>query len=352
MPEQRRYIVTGGAGFVGANLVAELAARDPDADILVIDDFRTGSHANLIEACARREMLFEHTVLPAGVEDIAWAGMVDEVEPTAVFHLGAITDTTVDDERAMLEINSESFGPMLAACVEADVPLVYASSAATYGTPGEVAERRAFAESSAGMPNNVYGFSKWLMECEHVRVASACARGGRGEPWVVGLRYFNVFGPGEARKGSMASMAYQLAKRMLAGDRPRLFTGGEQARDQVSVHDVVGCTLAAAGLGATDRPRPGVYNLGSGRATTFNEVAEAVRDGLGLDAEAFAIEYFEMPAKVRAFYQDFTLADMTAAADGLGWTPKHDPIEAIRAYASELANDSNAITPAAVGGHS
>ena len=172
------------------------------------------------------------------------------------------------------------------------------------------------------------------------------------EPRIVGLRYFNVFGPGEASKGGMASMAYQLAKRMLAGDRPRLFTGGEQARDQVSVHDVVGCTLAAAGLGATDRPRPGVYNLGSGRATTFNEVAEAVRDGLGLDAEAFAIEYFEMPAKVRAFYQDFTLADMTAAAEGLGWTPKHDPTEAIRTYASELANDSNANTPAAGGGHS
>ncbi len=352
MAEQRRYIVTGGAGFVGANLVAELASRDPEADILVVDDFRTGSHANLIEACARHEMLFEHTVLPVGVEEIAWAGMIEEVEPAAVFHLGAITDTTADDERAMLEVNSESFGPMLAACVEADVPLVYASSAATYGTPGEAADRVAFVESSAGMPNNVYGFSKWLMECEHRRVAAACACAGRGEPWVVGLRYFNVFGPGEARKGSMASMAYQLAKRMLAGERPRLFTGGEQARDQVSVHDVVDCTLAAAGMGTNERPRSGVYNLGSGRATTFNEVAEAVRDGLGLDAEAFAIEYFEMPASVRAFYQDFTLADMSAAADGLGWTPKHDPIEAIRAYAGQLAAGLMGGTPAAVGGHS
>jgi ADP-L-glycero-D-manno-heptose 6-epimerase len=255
-----------------------------------------------------------------------------------VFHEAAITDTTVHDEAAMLRENVDGFVPILEACAAADVPLVYASSAATYGTPPQAARRDAFPLDAAGSPENVYGFSKWLMECAHRELAALAREEGRPEPRVVGLRYFNVFGPGEGAKGKMASMASQLTRQMLAGKRPRIFAGGEQARDQVHVDDVVECTLAAAGLGERKDPKPGVYNLGSGRATTYNQVVDAARSGLGLSAGDRPTEYFDMPPDIRRFYQDWTLADLSATKAGLGWSPRRDPVAAITDYARWLAS--------------
>ncbi|RMH26853.1 MAG: NAD-dependent epimerase/dehydratase family protein [Planctomycetota bacterium] len=326
-------IVTGGAGFIGANLVGEILRRDPGAHLLVIDDLRSGSFSNVVDACrriARSPYTGELIAQDAGALD--WDELLDAAEPRAVFHLAAITDTTVSDERTMIETNAEGFAPILHACAQAGVPLVYASSAAVYGAPAQARDRAPFPEDAAGEPANVYGFSKWLMENQHRALTEACARTGAPTPHVVGLRYFNVFGPGEGCKGKMASMARQLAGQILAGGRPRLFADGEQARDQTPVMDAVRCTLAAAEPGA----RPGVYNCGSGKATTFNALAGAVRAGLGTtDADA-PTEYFEMPAAVRRFYQDFTLADLTSTADGLGVRPQRDPLEAIAEYASSL----------------
>jgi ADP-L-glycero-D-manno-heptose 6-epimerase len=247
-----------------------------------------------------------------------------------VFHLGAITDTTLTNEREMIECNALGFEQVARACHAGGVPLVYASSAATYGTPPETALRKPFALHAAGMPNNVYGYSKWMLECEHRRFASL-----HPGAWVVGLRYFNVFGPGEARKGAMASMAFQLAQQVLAGKRPRLFEHGEQSRDQVYVDDVVSCTMAAAGL-HNQAVEPGVYNLGSGVATSFAAIAEAVRRGLGLAKGQQEVEYFAMPEHIRKFYQDFTQADMSETEKGLRWKPKHDPVEAVEMYARAM----------------
>jgi len=335
---QDTYVVTGGAGFVGSNLCAELVRRDPACRVLVIDPFTSGSFANLVEAYARAGVgPFSGEILPASVEEIDFSELIADRAPRAIFHLGAITDTTFADERIMLEVNSDSFAPMLAASVAAGVPMVYASSAATYGSPPQADARVPFPVEAAGSPNNVYGFSKWMMEVEHRRVQQL-----HPDAHIVGLRYFNVFGPGEARKERMASMVYQLAMQVLAGERPRLFTGGEQARDQVWVGDVVSCTLAAAGLG--DRPaseiRPGVYNLGSGKVTSFNEIADAVREGLGLSADERPTEYFEMPEHVAAFYQDYTCADMSETEAGLGWTPEAEPAARMREYASMLEADA------------
>jgi len=369
-------IVTGGAGFVGANLVAELLAREPDRELIIVDDLRAASFLNVVEACQRRAGRpypgrFEATA----TTDLPWRKLIKRWRPAAVFHLAAITDTTVMDERVMIGDNvgsggdprfanpAASFRAMLLAAAERDIPVVYASSAATYGTPPEARDRRPFAVSSAGAPNNVYGFSKWLMENEHRSVTreftgldpdvpdgwerSRVRRDADIDaPHIVGLRYFNVFGPGEARKGKMASLAWQLGQQMLDGKHPRLFEHGEQARDQVSVRDVVGCTIAAAMPGA----RPGVYNLGSGKATTFNDVAEAVRDGLGFSPDQRPIEYFPMPEHIRAFYQDFTQADMSNTASGLGWRPSHEPLDALREYGGWMREQrqttSAATTPA------
>lgn len=330
-----RYVVTGGAGFVGANLAASLVQRDPDAEVIVIDDFRSGSFANIVEAFDRRDLRpFSGVVLPFAIEDFDFEALLDAAPVEAFFHLAAITDTTVADEAEMIEANTTPMAPIMSACVSAGTPLVYASSAATYGTPDEAAEHRPFPLEAAGNPSNVYGFSKWLMECEHRRLAASM--GASSPPQIVGLRYFNVFGPGESRKGKMSSMIYQIAKRMLGGQGPRLFRDGSHARDQVYVEDVVACTMAGAGLGQRAHPTPGVYNVGSGLATSFNEIVVALRNAFGLSHGELPTEYFDMPAEIRAFYQDYTCADISMTAEGLGWAPAHRPDEAIEEYARML----------------
>ncbi|MEO1584630.1 MAG: NAD-dependent epimerase/dehydratase family protein [Planctomycetota bacterium] len=335
------YIVTGGCGFIGSNLVATLQRERPGCHVVIIDPIRTGSHALVIEACTRiAGEPFRGEVLPDSVDDIDWPGLIVERRPAAIFHLGAITDTTVDDEAAMIRENAgDAWRLLLEIAAEAEIPLVYASSAATYGTPSEVADQQPFRETSAGSPNNVYGFSKWIMEQAHRRVAAERVAEGQADPGIIGLRYFNVFGPGEAAKGHMSSMAYQLARQVIAGDRPRLFTDGTQTRDQVPVEDIVGLTLAAAGIGGRPDPIPGVYNAGSGRPTSFEQIAQAVRKGLGLSDAERPTEYFPMPDHIAAFYQSFTLADMSEAERALGYQPRHEPAEAIARYAAWLAEE-------------
>lgn len=337
------YIVTGGAGFIGSNLCARLAGHSPGAHLVVVDDLSSGSFENLVLAHDRAGIgPFTGEFVAMTSAEVEWAWLMTETRPRAIFHLGAQTDTTVADERAMLERNVNGFSEMLELCNDAEIPLVYASSAATYGTPAVALDRQAFKEEHAGRPNNVYGFSKWLMECEHRRFSERIVASGGPTPRVVGLRYFNVFGPGEGHKGSMASMVLQLGRHLLEGRSPRLFHDGQQARDQVFVDDVVACTLAGAGLGDKTEPNPGVYNCGSGEATSFNRIIEALRETLQIPEGQQEVEYFEMPESVRAFYQDFTKADLSATTAALGWAPKTSPAEGIAEYARWLADQQRA----------
>lgn len=336
MPELSTYIVTGGAGFVGSNCCAALSRARPDAQIICIDDFRVGSFRNLVEAYER------HELGPVSCEVIAqdWTYLLTLIghKSVGLVHMAAITDTTVEDQAQMLDDNAgPAWDGLLEAVIESGHKLVYASSAATYGTPTQAAAHQPFPLDAAGKPDNIYGFSKWVMENAHRRVQQQDASAS-----IVGLRFFNVFGPGESNKGAMASMAYKLTQQMLAGTAPRLFTPGDQARDQVYVDDVVDCVLAGLGLGDFKQPTPGVYNLGSGKPTTFNQLTDAVRAGLDLKASELPTEYFDMPASVRRFYQDFTLADMTETERGLGFTPTHDPVRSITEYASYLKQQSGA----------
>lgn len=353
MTGSKTYIVTGGMGFVGSNLCAALAERDPACRLIVIDDFRSGSFANLVEAFTRRGLApFCGEVIARPFWEVEWRGLLGGFagggRASAVFHEAAITDTTVMNEPEMMLVNAEKSEVLMRACAERGVPLVYASSAATYGTPPQARERRPFPPSAAGSPSNVYGFSKWIMERNHERVTRDFAAAGSGVPWIVGLRYFNVFGPGESRKGKMASMVFQLAQQMLRGESPRVFVDGSQARDQVYVDDVAGCTMAAAGLGVgagaarggASELKPGVYNVGSGVTTSFNQIVAALRVGLEISESGRPTEYFEMPSSVRAFYQDYTCADLSETRAGLGWSPAWKPGEAIANYAKGLLEES------------
>jgi ADP-L-glycero-D-manno-heptose 6-epimerase len=331
------YIVTGGAGFIGSNLVAKLMSNEPGAMIYVVDDFRTGSYANIVEACQRAGVgPFKGSVLSDSVGDLNWQPALLGLEPKAVFHLAAITDTLEFDEKKMLSANTEPFADILEACVECDVPLVYASSAATYGSPQVADDRIPFPIDAAGVPNNVYGFSKWLMDVEVMRFFADRESAGKSLPHVVGLRYFNVFGPGETRKGKMASMVLHLTNQILDNGSARLFKMGEHERDQVFVDDVVGCTIA----GAKEGIKPGIYNLGSGQTTSFNDIVDAINEALGMDVTP---EYFDMPDEMVSTYQHYTCADMTQTKAGLNWSPAWSPIDAMIRYARQIATDRSEV---------
>ena len=295
-------IITGGSGFVGSNLTFELEKRYPKAQLTVIDDFRSSSFKNLLG--------FKGDVLAYNVADPKWMEVLKNRPVDLIFHLASITDTTVHDQEKMMVDNVEAFRNILEFAVDKSCDVVYASSAAVYGSFGD---SRPIRESDAGMPNNIYGFSKWIME--------NVAREYQDKIKTVGLRYFNVFGPREYFKGHAASMIYQLFLQMRDGKRPRIFKYGEQKRDFVYVKDVVEATIAAK-----DSKESTAMNVGTGRATSFNELIAAINEALGSDLEP---DYFDNPYD---FYQNFTQADMSHNKKMTGFKPKYTTREGILDY--------------------
>lgn len=299
-------MVTGGAGFIGSNLALEVQRRSPESRIVVLDDFRSGTFGNLRG--------FRGDVAAVDVSRTGLERALVKGTPSVVFHLASIVDTTEDDEALMVHDNVEGFRQVLRFCAAQGVPLVYASSAATYGISGE-----RMREDMPARPANVYGFSKVILD--------NLAREAMEDTGlhIVGLRYFNVYGPNEEYKGAMSSMIYKLARQILAGERPRVFKHGEQQRDFVYVKDAVEATLAAAAC-----PRSGIYNVGSGRARSFNDVIAILNKELGGKEET---EYVDNPYP---FYQPFTEADLSAARAGLGYEPKWSLEEGIADYVRVL----------------
>jgi ADP-L-glycero-D-manno-heptose 6-epimerase len=299
-----RVVVTGAAGMIGANLVHGLNAIGID-DIVAVDDLSDGmKYRNLLGASIsdyfdRRDFYgrFERGEL----------GRID-----AVFHEGACSDTMEHDGRLMLDLNYRASKTLLDACQAQGVRLLYASSAATYGGSASFREEPAFER-----PLNVYGWSKLLFD-NVVRRALASAT-----TQIAGFRYFNVYGPREQHKGRMASVAFHQFEQWQATRGVKLFgayggyAAGEQRRDFVHVDDVV-----AVNLWFLDHPQAcGIFNLGSGRAQPFNDVALAVvnsgRAGRGEAALPLAelvragqVEYVDFPAALVGKYQCFTEADL------------------------------------------
>lgn len=299
-------IVTGGAGFIGSNIVKGLNARDY-SDILVVDDLRDGTKfINLVD-CEIQDYLDKDSFLQRIVAGQDFGSL------EAVFHQGACATTTEWDGRLMLENNYEYSKALLHYCLSRRVPFLYASSASVYGM-GPVFKE----ESQYERPLNVYGYSKFLLDQYARRMLPSA------ESQVVGLRYFNVYGPGEQHKGAMASVAWHFNRQVLEHGNVRLFRGsdgyadGEQRRDFIYIGDVV-----AVNLWLLDNPRvSGIFNVGTGRSQTFNEMARAViayhRRG--------QIEYIPFPAELDGRYQSFTQADMTRLR-GAGLRHRFKPVE-------------------------
>ena len=296
-------IVTGAAGFIGANNVKRLNERG-FSEIIAVDNLTAGDKFRNLADCAIADYLDKD----AFIEQVRRGTLP---KPEVVFHQGACSDTMEQNGRYMLENNYRYTLTLLAWCQAQRVPLIYASSAATYGLA------QSFTEGPANeKPLNVYGYSKLLLDQVLRRRMS-----GLTAP-VIGLRYFNVYGPREAHKGRMASVAFHHFNQFRADGRVRLFEGshgfahGEQRRDFIHVDDV-----AAVNLHFWNRPQTGIYNLGTGRAQSFNDVALTVVNTLRASrgeaeltlSDAVAqgrIEYVPFPEALRGKYQAFTQADI------------------------------------------
>ena len=300
------FIITGGAGFIGSNLTLALREKFPDARLTVIDDFRSGDFKNLTG--------YRGDLVAENLANLDWREKFGDPATAGfdtIFHLASITDTTLHDQFVQVHDNVESFRRLLNFARPTRTRVIYASSAATYGPAIE-----ASVESNGAAPANVYAFSKVIMDNIARRAAAESA------DWIiVGLRYFNVYGPREAHKGVPASMIYHLAQQMKAGQRPRIFKHGEQKRDFVYVKDAVEGTIRAL-----DAQTSGIYNLGTGHARSFKELIDVLNKSLGTN---FQPEYFDNP---HAHYQEFTKADLTNARSALGYEPRFSLEDGVRDY--------------------
>jgi len=286
-------VVTGGAGFIGSNLVKSLNDAGTD-DILIVDHLKNSAKMENLRGLKYLDYQDRARFLSRIEQGGAGLAAID-----GIFHTGACSDTMESDGAYMMENNYEYSKILLHYCLERGIPFHYSSSASVYGN-GEKGFRE---EPLCEHPLNVYAYSKYLFDnyVRRLRPPLGCQ--------VVGLRYFNVFGPQENHKGRMASIVWQLYHQLKKDGVARLFAGtdgygdGEQQRDFIYVKDLVNVHLYFW----QNRQKSGVFNCGTGAANSFNAVAKALIARLGVGR----LEYVPFPASLVGKYQSFTEADLT-----------------------------------------
>lgn len=309
-------IVTGGAGFVGANTVHGLN-KIGESEILVVDNLHSSANAAhpkfLNLEGARFTDYMDKREFRAAVAKGKFAGQ----RIRAVLHNGACSNTLEDNGEYMMDNNFTYSKELLHFATERKIPFVYASTAAVYGLSGQFSE-----VPENERPLNIYGFSKLAFD-NYVR-----ARFSQFDSTVVGLRYFNVYGPHETHKGRMASVMHHFTQQLKESGKIRMFQGsggygnGEQRRDFVYVNDLVDIALQFSGLTGSGEKKLGVVNAGTGKARSFNDVATALinRHGSG------EVEYVPFPADLQGRYQHMTEADI-GGLRRLGWNRAFTELE-------------------------
>lgn len=303
---KKKILVTGGAGFIGSNLVMEIQEKYPEAEITVLDNFSAGYFENLTG--------FKGDIIAVNIININLEKYFPNLD--VVFHQAAITDTILPrtEQQKVIYENIESFRNVLNYCLSHQCNLIYASSSAIYGrsTPPMKVGKGEF-------PLSAYGFSKLIID----NIARRSFNHFKNNK-LVGLRYFIVYGPREFYKvtETRGSSIWKFYSQMKKGKRPILFGDGEQKRDFVYTKDAV-----KANLLSLEAKRNGIFNIGGGKATSFNEVVNILNKFLGTNLEP---EYQENPFKES--YQYWSEADLTETKEVLGYEPEYTLEQGIRDY--------------------
>ena len=320
MFNSKTVLITGGAGFIGSNLAFYFQENFPTAKVVVFDIFRseaTFSNGNLKSFGHFKNLIgFKGEVISGDINDETALVKLTSYKFDYIFHEAAISDTTVLDQGIMVKTNVNAFKSILELALKSNAVVVYASSGATYGdapSPQLVGNEQ---------PQNVYGFSKLSMD---YLARGFCAQ--YPSMSIIGLRYFNVYGPREYFKNKTASMVLQLGLQILSGKTPRLFYGSDKIlRDFIYIDDVIQANIKAALSG-----KCGVFNVGTAKPRSFQDIADILQKELGVN---LGTEYFENPYV--GAYQMHTEADIQTTCAELGYAPNVSLEEGIKAYVPEI----------------
>lgn len=316
----KTILITGGAGFIGSNLAFYFQENHPEAHVVVYDSFRSGetlSNGNLKSFGHFKNLLgFTGEIISGDINDQSGLkNLRENYKFDYIFHEAAISDTTALEQDLMIRTNVNAYKDLLEMATVHGANMIYASSAATYGdapSPQRVGREA---------PQNVYGFSKLSMDHlsrNYMKTANIS---------IVGLRYFNVYGPHEYFKNSTASMVIQFGHQLLSGKNPRLFEGSDKIlRDFIYIEDII-----QANIKAMHPKESGIYNVGTGKARSFQDIVDILQKELGT---SYTCDY--IPNPFVGSYQFHTEADIETSRTGLGYEPAFEMEDAIKAYVPEI----------------
>ena len=315
----KTILITGGAGFIGSNLAFYFQQNFPNSNIIIFDCFRSelifsngnpqsfGHYKNLIG--------FKGKIICGNINNENHLKLLSDFDFDFIFHQAAISDTRVYDQTMVIETNVNSFYSLLKIAKKNNATMVYASSAATYGSlpsPQTVGKES---------PENPYGFSKLMMD----QIAYQYSK-ENPEMIIVGLRYFNVYGPKEFFKEKTSSMVIQLGHQILSGNAPKLFEGSDKIlRDFIYIDDVI-----QANIKACSSKKNGTYNIGTGTPRSFQDIADILQKELNTN---FQTQYFPNPFEG---YQIHTQAEISSSIKYLNFNPKITLESGIKSYITEI----------------
>ena len=315
----KTILITGGAGFIGSNLAFYFEKKYPNSTIIVFDCFRSGetfSNGNLKSFGHYKNLIgFSGNIICGNINNKADLALLDGFKLDYIFHHAAISDTRVYDQEVIIKTNVNSFYDLLELAKKNRATMIYASSAATYGS---LPSPQTIGKES---PENPYGYSKYVMDQTAIKYSIE-----NPDLTIVGLRFFNVYGPREYYKANTSSMIIQLGHQILDGNPPRLFENSAQiSRDFIYIDDVV-----QANINACSAKLNGTYNIGTGLSRSFQEIADILQKELKTE---LLTEYFPNPY---TGYQNHTQADISLSEKNLNFKPKFSLEEGIQAYISEI----------------
>ncbi|MDD2449661.1 MAG: ADP-glyceromanno-heptose 6-epimerase [Sulfurimonas sp.] len=318
--KDKTILITGGAGFIGSNLAFYFQNNHPDAKVVILDSFRSSyvlSNGNLKSFGHFKNIIgFNGEVISGDINDKdLLLDLQMNYKFDYIFHEAAISDTTAQEQDLMIKTNVNAYKDLLELAIRHGANMIYASSAATYGNAQS--PQRVGREA----PNNVYGFSKLCMDNLSREYIKEC------DISIVGLRYFNVYGKGEYFKNTTASMVLQFGHQILAGKNPKLFEGSDKIlRDFIYIEDII-----QANIKAMQTTKSGVYNVGTGKARSFQDIVDILQKELGTNLKC---EY--IPNPFVGSYQFHTEADIETTREALGYEPAYEMEDAIKDYVSEI----------------